>query len=183
GYAVYRSSATGKDLKPVNFERIAIIEKGQTVEDTAFVDKDVVHHQRYFYKVAAFERSGQKREGEFSPAAEFTLTGYLKTIAPVNGAEFAQTEEPVFSWENSYSTPGYTVIRVFEINPVNNVLTTPVWIFSGQPAFSSPSFRYNEDGKAATLEKGKAYRWYVSQIVPGQGNRAAVSSMQNFIVK
>ncbi|MES2764551.1 MAG: hypothetical protein V4642_01685 [Bacteroidota bacterium] len=183
GYIIYRTSTTNSNSGPIDFLKAGVIDLGQSEEDTVFIDEDVTEKVRYYYQVSAFERSGNKAEGKRSETADYMLGSAIEGITPANGAKLRTDSLPVFRWKTEDGSTGYTVLRVYEANPVNNELRSPVWIYAGYPPFTDPFFLYNKDGKAGVLEKGKTYRWYVSQIVPGQRNYGSSSKMQNFTIE
>jgi hypothetical protein len=183
GYNIYRTNIIDSIGKPNNFLKIATLEKSPNFDDTVYVDTKVVEGVRYFYKVAAFERAGTKQEGDKSKPEEFTLLSAIEGVTPHNGAAVEEISGLLFRWKIENGNSGYSVLRVYEINPVSNAIISPVWIFGGFPAFDNPSFRFNEDGKAISLRKGRTYGWYISQVVPGQRNRGSASTLKKFTIK
>ncbi len=155
------------------------IEYGTTAEDTAYVDNAVTHWRTYFYRVHALDRSPQRREGPPSDTVRFTLEPPPIPVAPIGAVA---PDSVIFRWSNNV---GYVVLRVFEADSLNPaVLVRPVWVFAGTPLdYSRPQIRYNQDGRAQPLEKGKLYRWRISRITPGRPERGASSIWQTFWLK
>jgi hypothetical protein len=179
GYRIYRSDTTDSAGNPIRFTELATLEYGTTAEDTAYVDVAVEPWRMYYYRVHAFDRSPQRREGPPSAVVRFMLEPPPVPIAPIGEVH---PDSVIFRWSNNV---GYVVLRVFEVDTLNpELLVRPVWIFAGTPRdYSHPQIRYNQDGRAEPLQAGKLYRWRISRLTPGRPDRGASSIWRTFWLK
>ena len=151
GYKVYRRISP--EAKAPEFQTIATV----LGDDSYYEDTDVAIGVKYYYRISAFNESGN--ESEKSSVVDYTLLEKPILTEPVDQATI-ETTSPVFAWLGVPGASSYTIHVHGRAADAGTWEET--WCSEKVYPYQDLSKAYNDDNHASKpLESGMTCRWLV----------------------